>query len=350
MKKSGFRYIVILVTLIISVSGFYFSQKKTPVQKKVAVSSTEQITQYLKEKDFNGVALVVKDKKIQLSAGFGYADYQQKIKNTAETSFPIASIQKTITGSLIAEAVAEGKISYDQPIVDFYPELANSSQITIRQLLNQTSGIQMEETDPGEFLETQDSQLNYVLSELTVADQIDFEYTNANYSLLAGILSQVYQLDYAELFSEKISTPLQLDHTYFSQNLSADTSYAKGYPSEASLKNSEVAEESLPDAANLFSSLLGAGNLLMSAENLWQVESTFPNSSELQSLLVSDSNYAGGYWLDNQQLIGLGSIGAYASVLLMDQNRDSGVILLCNQANQNDLGEIANKLWTISQE
>lgn len=350
MKKTGFRFIVILVSLILSVGGFYFSQRKATVQKKVPISSTQQIRNYLKEKEFNGVALIVKNKQVQFSAGFGYADYQQKLKNTSDTSFPIASIQKTLTAGLIAEAVAAGKLTYDQTIGDFYPELANSSQITIRQLLNQTSGIQMEETDPGIFLDTQASQLDYVLTELTVADQPDFVYTNANYSLLAGILSQVYQLDYTTLFREKIITPLQLNQTYFSQDVSADDSYAKAYPFDASLKKTEVAEESLPEAANLFSSLLGAGNLLMSAENLWQVESTFPNSDELQSLLVSDSNYAGGYWLDQQQLIGLGSIGAYASVLLINQNRDSGVILLSNQANHNDLGEMANKIWAISQD
>ena len=59
---------------------------------------------------FNGTVLVAEDGKIIYEKSFGYADYSVKKPNTASTSFPVASITKTMTSTAILQLYEKGKL------------------------------------------------------------------------------------------------------------------------------------------------------------------------------------------------------------------------------------------------
>lgn len=91
--------------------------------------------------DFNGVVLISQKGRIIYKNAFGMSDYGNKIANTIDSSFIIASITKQFTASAILMLVEEGKIALDDKISKFLPGFKFGNIITVSHLLNHTSGI-----------------------------------------------------------------------------------------------------------------------------------------------------------------------------------------------------------------
>lgn len=81
---------------------------------------------------FIGSALVVKNGKVLLHKGYGYADKAADIKNTPTTLFNIGSIQKGLTAVLIMRAVRDGKLFLTDTLARFYPYIPGAANITIQ--------------------------------------------------------------------------------------------------------------------------------------------------------------------------------------------------------------------------
>ncbi|MHC5374422.1 serine hydrolase domain-containing protein [Enterococcus sp. LJL120] len=318
-----------------------------------SAATKEKINQILSEDRFAGVALIVQNGQLFSNQGYGYADAANAQTNEAATAFPVASIQKTLTGILIAQLVTAGELSYDQSLADFYPQVENSSAITVRMLLNQTSGIQMDEIAPAEVLTTQAEQLDYVLESLNSTNDFDFYYTNANYTLLAGIISQISGVDYETYLTEKIIQPLNLQGTYFWDTLPENVAVPNPYyyDLETNTEYLDYGPELVRDRP-LFSSLLGAGNLLMTAEDLLKVqealrEQTLISSQAFFELLETDSGYSAGYW-QGEQLESAGVLGAYTSIIYTDWQFQNIVILLENQVGLSDVATLAEDIYSLT--
>lgn len=85
-------------------------------------------------------AVVLPGKGCWVSAT-GYADKARHQRLNADDEFPIASITKTFTATVILQLVEEGKLSLSAPISTWVPSVQDASQITVEMLLDMTSGI-----------------------------------------------------------------------------------------------------------------------------------------------------------------------------------------------------------------
>ena len=90
--------------------------------------------------DINGCVLVAERRDILYQKSFGYADVQNKIENTENTLFQLASVSKTVTSLAVLQLVEKKKLALSDKLIQYfqgfpYPE------ITIRQLLSHTSGL-----------------------------------------------------------------------------------------------------------------------------------------------------------------------------------------------------------------
>jgi CubicO group peptidase (beta-lactamase class C family) len=90
---------------------------------------------------FNGVALVLLNNEILLNKGYGFSNMNAKTLNTPETRFPILSITKTFTSTIILKLQDEGKLSVKNKLTKYFPDYPNGSKITIHHLLTHSSGI-----------------------------------------------------------------------------------------------------------------------------------------------------------------------------------------------------------------
>jgi CubicO group peptidase (beta-lactamase class C family) len=113
-----------------------------------AAALEQAITQQMEELHVPGVAVAIVDREgVVFSAGYGWADLDNRVPMTPDTVTNIASISKTFTNAAVLQLVEQGRLGLDDEVgrhLPFpvrhpaYPEVP----ITVRQLLPHTSGIE----------------------------------------------------------------------------------------------------------------------------------------------------------------------------------------------------------------
>lgn len=89
---------------------------------------------------FNGNVLVAERGRVIYQRSFGYADFEDKRPNTADTEFEMASIGKVFTAIAVLQLAERGKIGLDEPLATYFPTFPYKT-ITIRRLLSHSSGL-----------------------------------------------------------------------------------------------------------------------------------------------------------------------------------------------------------------
>ncbi|MFD0964655.1 serine hydrolase domain-containing protein [Pseudofulvibacter geojedonensis] len=163
---------------------------------------------------------VFKDGKEVYQKSYGFVDVNNQIKSNATTKYKIGSISKTYTSVLILKAVEEGKLSLNTKLEKYYPELPNADKITIKQLLNHSSGL-FNYTSKDDFMSwildgvTKKELLTKFKENGTVFEPGEKnEYSNTNYVLLAYILEKIYDKPFKEVLYSKVLAKLKLKNTY----------------------------------------------------------------------------------------------------------------------------------------
>jgi CubicO group peptidase (beta-lactamase class C family) len=179
--------------------------------------------------DTPGLALaVVRDGRIVHSKGYGQANLEYGVANTPATVFHAASLSKQFTAFAIHLLAQEGKLSLDDPVKKYVPEMQvdSSTPITIRHLLHHTSGLR----DQWDLLTLAGLRLddgitdNDILGllwqqkQLNFAPGQDYLYSNSGYSLLGLIVRRVSGQSLAAFTRERIFTPLGMKNTRFQES------------------------------------------------------------------------------------------------------------------------------------
>lgn len=177
------------------------------------------------EPDSPGCALgVVRDRDLVYTKGYGMADLERGVQMTPYTVFYLASVSKQFTAASVALLALDGRISLDDEVRQYVPELPDYGEgITIRHLLHHTSGLRdyltlMNLADlsldqahtPGEILELVARQEN-----LNFAPGERYLYSNTGYFLMPIIVEHVTGKSIREFASERIFGPLGMEHTHF---------------------------------------------------------------------------------------------------------------------------------------
>lgn len=149
----------------------------------------------------------------------GVSDLATNAPLEPDMQFKIASQTKAFTGNLVLQLVSEGKVSLDDHISQWIDDVPNGDEITIRQLLNHTSGLADGFTDPSVQEKTPDG--------CTVEQLLDWEskfppvaqpgekwsYSNYGYNLLGRMIELVEAKPLHTVLTERITTPLGLTRT-----------------------------------------------------------------------------------------------------------------------------------------
>ena len=175
-----------------------------------------------------GCALgVLKDGKPLYVQGYGRADIEHAVPITASTVFHIASLSKQFTAFAIYLLEQEGRLSLDDDIRKYLPELHDfNTPITIRDLLHHTSGLRDQWNllaMAGWRLEdviTQEDVVNLIWRqrELNFHPKDEFLYSNTGYTLLGLIVQRVSGKSLREFTDERIFAPLGMRSTHFHEH------------------------------------------------------------------------------------------------------------------------------------
>ncbi|HEY2469089.1 MAG TPA: serine hydrolase domain-containing protein [Terracidiphilus sp.] len=217
----------LLVSLALSIlfSASLFSQAPKPSTENLP-ARVDAIFQKMDSTVSPGCALsVVKDGKIIYERGYGMADLDHNIAITPTTVFHVASMSKQFTAASILLLAQQGKLSLDDPVRKYIPELPDfGTPVTIRQLIHHTSGLR----DQWDLLGlsgwrysldliTNDDVL-YVIShqkELNFPPGTKHLYSNTGYTLLGEVVKRVSGKSLHEFTTENIFRPLGMKNTHF---------------------------------------------------------------------------------------------------------------------------------------
>ncbi|HEX9108690.1 MAG TPA: serine hydrolase domain-containing protein, partial [Longimicrobiales bacterium] len=169
--------------------------------------------------------------------GFGVADPDGR-PVTPRTPFILGSMTKSFTALAVMQLVEQGRVVLDAPVQRYLPwfalrDSAASARITVRQLLNHTSGIpksaglEIVRSAEARTLTQERSLLAAV--RLTHTPGAVFEYSNANYWVLGRVLEAATDTPYAAFVHEHILAPLGMSHTYTSERDARREGLAQGY-------------------------------------------------------------------------------------------------------------------------
>ena len=181
-------------------------------------------------KDFNDInkpgatVAVVKNQEIVFKKGYGSANLEYDIPNSPSTIFHIASVSKQFTVFSILLLEKQGKLSFDDDIRKFIPEVPDFGKtITLRHLASHTSGLRDQWSLLGmagwrfDDVITKEHILKLVSQqkELNFNPGEAYNYCNTGFTLLAEVVARVSGKTFAEFTEETIFKPLNMTNTLF---------------------------------------------------------------------------------------------------------------------------------------
>lgn len=215
----------------------------------------------------------------------GVADLSTGAKPTADMAWPLRSVTKSFTVTLILQLVDEGKISLDDTVDQYLTGVPNGDRITIRQLADMSSGLADYTTQAFVDDFVADPNRIFTLDELNAyafAEPVQFEpgtqyvYTNTNTNVLGSVVEKVTGQSFSEALSQRILEPLGLDATlYLDDGSPWPEPHATGYQPDDGVLTEQPANFSVfgpagslvanVDDLRVWGEVLGSGALLSPA-------------------------------------------------------------------------------------
>lgn len=207
---------------------------------------------------------------------FGMANLETATPITPNTIFQAASLAKQFTAMSVMLLVRDGRLSLDDDVRQFIPELPDyGARITLRHLLTHTSGLrdffEMLILARGRFEEdriTNADMMDIVTRQksLNFTPGTEFLYSNTGYALLEVVVSRVSGKSLRDFAAERIFAPLGMTHTQFKEDYFALVpGRAAGYGRRGAGWRSSTPNYDVYGSTNLFTTI---GDLMIWTANL----------------------------------------------------------------------------------
>lgn len=195
---------------------------------KTDVAVVEEMT---KRRIAGASVAVVRNGKIVFAKGYGSANIEQSVPAAPTTIYQIGSTTKPFTATAIMMLVESGDVSLDEKAAKYLSKLpAQYSEITVRQLLTHTSGVNRDlRTDNTDDFTIDEFWKRLDAAEVSFKPGERWEYSNTGYILLGLIIESVARKSYGEFLSERIFKPLGMNDTKYLAPPDKSENRATGY-------------------------------------------------------------------------------------------------------------------------
>jgi CubicO group peptidase (beta-lactamase class C family) len=188
---------------------------------------------------------------------------------TSATQFRLASLSKSFTTVAVLQLVEAGKVELDAPVQGYLPEFGTaepdrSHRITVRHLLNQTSGIGDAGLPTGGEPDTVEQRVRSLRTARLVSEPgREFHYSDSNYQILARLVEVVAGMPFGSYLRERVFAPLGMADT-----VATDTA-AEGTRAAPRLARGAVLVFDVPVARSELDGLLaGSGGVISTAQDM----------------------------------------------------------------------------------
>lgn len=319
----------------------------TPMPEAAASAIDAAAQQGLKDAAAPGVIVGVQSPDGLFLRAYGVADPATGETMTTDMHHRVGSISKTFTGTLLLQLIDEGEAGLDDPVSDYLDGVPNGDQVTLRMLLNMTSGLSSYTKDEAWQKSLFDDPLRvWSPDELEAiglalppafAPGTDFDYSNTNTVLIGKVIEKVTGESYDDVIRERIIEPLGLSNTVW-PGTTADfpLPHAQGF----TLQGNDATPDS-PTNATEWNPSWGwtAGELISTAGDLLtyarhQATGSGLLSPEVQRERLSGfSDYSGyglaltcaGGWIGHT-----GELPGFNTIMFYDTTTDTTLIALTN--------------------
>jgi len=255
------RFLFTLLGILIALAGW----SAEPISERQRLQ--ELVEKIRAENHIPGISVAIAHgSEPPLCATAGWADISKKIPVSSETSFYVGSVSKNMFGTAVLILVDDGRVSLDDKLSK-YVQWPQGDEITLRMLLNHTSGIPewltseiFENQVDGvpEFFRTSHnpSQIMALMPNRSpvFAPGSKQQYSNTNGLLVGEVIVKITGKKLGVVFDERLAKPLGLAHTYLYGEATVDRPRARGYCDSESTngeyQDCSYADEALPDAAD----------------------------------------------------------------------------------------------------
>jgi CubicO group peptidase (beta-lactamase class C family) len=311
---------------------------------------------------------VAQNGTVVLETGYGMADLERHVPIGPATIFESGSVAKQFTGAALLLLAQQGKISLDDPLRKYLPELPDYGvPLTIRHVLSHTSGLR-EWRSIAEYRGLPEGRLVYnnqdLLEMAAMQHGLNFgpgthySYTNTGFNILTILVERALGngKTFQEFTREMIFNPLGMTHTRWRDD------YRAVVPNRALAYERSGGETWIQDTP--VENIIGAGGLLTTVGDLllWNENFTharvggpaFVKAQQTPAVLANGHTirYAVGLEIDTvdglREVSHAGATGGYRTWLGRYPEQGVSVAVLCNAASANPqgLGRDTARLWT----
>jgi len=298
---------------------------------------------------------IAQNGKIVYTGAFGLASIKPEKAAEPKMAYPIGSISKQFTAQAVLLLQQDGKLSIDDKVARYFPELTRANEVSLRNLMTMTSGY--EDFAPQDYIipawykpiKPIDNIHEWAGKPLDFPPGTDWQYSNTNYVLLGLIVEKVTGEPLYKFIRERVLTPLHLEGV-FNTYTEREKLQVTGYVSNA-MQPPRV----LPLEASGW--YFGDGDLSMPASTLLTWDLGIINQSLLSPASYKEfetpfnlaggksSGYALGVFIGNRngrrQLEHSGEVGGYVAENVVYPDDGAAIVVLTNEVASSAASQIA---------
>ena len=317
--------------------------------KKKSGEIISQFDKIVEAKNFNGTIYMKLGNDFEYLSSKGAANSNKHIDNSINTRFYIGGITKQFTATAVLMLSEKKKLSLDDTLDKYFPDYEAGGKVTVKQLLNMTSGINTyvlhnDITTPSNYLigdldekvkednsakENKELILDWIFSQkLIFAPGTKFDESESNYFLLGEIIEQASGMSYADYLKTAIFAP----HGMGSSNFEPDEKMALAYDKAANTKSLNykgVGYSAFGMISNV-SDLLKWTDGLLNNQVLTPASFKLMFSNQVSGIKDNKISYGFGVKMNGKTAFINGKYDAFGSILLYNTDKSEIFVSLTN--------------------
>jgi CubicO group peptidase (beta-lactamase class C family) len=310
------------------------------------VGATNGLDQYLKQSGFTGTALIVKNGKVLLNTGYGYANRNNKINNTVNSKYLIGSITKSFVSTAFMQLEEKGILHLQDPVSKYIPSFPYGNQITLYNLLTHTSGIPFRgetkvKLTPKQLI----NEIEKNTKSLAFQPGTNWLYNDANYCVLGYIIEKKTGEPLQTYIQKHIFKPAGMTGAGFGSSFYHNVYHSTGYKP----LNGTVYAPAHPS----FSQLLGCGDIYMTTEDMYKFDKAL-----MDGKLISAKNrqlvfkpflhyYGMGWYQTTKGVYSHGVLAGFDTLNSISPKKKEYVILMSNFYSRSiDIKKMKDDIYT----
>ena len=339
------------------------ARAQSPLSPDAKAKIDTAVTQVLSSTKVPSASIaIVKDGRIAYLQAYGLARLSPPMDATPQMQYAIGSISKQFTAAAVLVLAQEGKLTLDDPVSKYLPDLTRAKEVTIRMLLSHTSGYQ--DYWPEDYVMTSmmvPTNAQHIL-DVWAKRSLDFDpgtkwqYSNTNFVIAGRIVEQVSGTPLIDLLKKRIFLPLGMDNVY-------DTDASKLPATDPTGYERHALGPQRPSPQEGTGWMFAAGELAMPAHDLALWDISVINRSLLDSasyaqmfkpvLLKSgaSSGYGLGVFLGKRDghayIEHSGEVSGFVSENLVFPDDRAAIIVLTNEMATNAASLIAERITPV---